>query len=296
MKPLIQVSAICLLLAAAGLAQTVPDAGWPQTESRLMRLLSGDSEQKRTALAEIRGLRTEQASRLALPALRDNNEVVRATAAGAVVFLPQNEAAAALLSLLDDKRPFVRREAAYALGQVGNSSATGRLRRLLDSDRDPEVRSAAAIALGNIADPSAIDSLLQVLRKAPDEDNEFLRRSAARSIGQIFDVHHGGDTYTLTPQNFLPPKFKDLGSDQPQQAVGISSVVPLLSQVLENPKEADDTRREAAYALGAVRHPASATLLRSYIDSPDPYLAEISKEALLKLENKNKLSPGVVKN
>lgn len=284
---------IILFIAAATHAQriVIAEEDSPELERLNNILFTGNSEQKRTALAEIRNLRTEEASRVAIAALKDKDEMVRATAAAAVVFLPGNEAAAVLLPLLDDKKPFVRRETAYALGIAGGPSAVRRLISAMNKDRDAEVRSAAAVALGNIADPSAIDGLVQVLGKRPDEDQEFLRRSAARSIGQIFDVHHGGSSYTLTPQNFLPPKFKDLGSDRPQQPLAISSVLPLLSQVLENRKEADDTRREAAYALGAVRHPASAAVLRSYMDSPDPYLAEISKEALRKFENTKNVSP-----
>lgn len=274
-------------------AQTATDTNWPQTLQRLTQLLSGDSEQKRTALAEIRNLRTEQASRIGVQSLRDKDEIVRATAASSVVFLPKDEAAAALLPLLDDKKPFVRREAAYALGRVRSSSAVQRLAVTMTRDRDLEVRSAAAVALGGIGDQRALDALLQVLRKKPDEDEEFLRRSAARSIGQIFDVLHGGDTYTLTPQNFLSPKFKDIETAKPDPPLPANTnmVIAELSRILQNPKEADDTRREAAYALGAVRQPSSTTLLQMYLNGSDPYLAEISEEALLKIEKQQQIRP-----
>jgi HEAT repeat protein len=278
---------LLLLLQAFAIAQT--ENSWPQTESRLIQLLSGNSEQKRTALAEIRNLRTEQASRLAVPALHDKDEIVRATAAASVVFLLPPEAAAALLPLLSDKKPFVRREAAYALGIVRDRSATQRLINVLNTDRDREVRSAAAVALGKIGDLSAIDPLVAILRKKPIEDDEFLRRSSARAIGQIFDLNLSGRTSPNTPQNFLPPKYKDVpaATDAAQlpASVNITSIIAVLAQVLRNMKEADDTRREAAYALGAIRQPASADLLRSYLNSPDPYLSEISKEALLKIED-----------
>jgi len=279
---------LLLLLQTITLAQTNTD--WPQTASRLTHLLSGDSEQKRTALAEIRNLSTEDASQLAVPALRDKDEMVRATAAASVVFLPQDQAAAVLLPLLKDKKPFVRREAAYALGIVQDKSATRRLIDILNTDRDREVRSAAAAALGTIGDSTAIDPLVGILRKKPVEDDEFLRRSSARAIGQIFDLILTGKTSPNTPQNFLPPKYKDVGetsgSVQLPASINITAVIASLSQVLQNTNEADDTRREAAFALGAIRQPSSAGLLRSYLNSPDPYLAEISKEALLKIENK----------
>lgn len=273
------------ILIPAAMAQAGSDSA--QTDVRLKSLLSGDPEQKRTALAEIRGLHTEQTARLAVPALSDRDEIVRATAAAAVAALPKDEAAAELAPLLADKRPFVRREAAYALGVAGAVAAVTRLIDSLNKDRDLEVRSAAAIALGNIGDRSAVASLMQILRKRPDDDEEFLRRSAARSVGQIFDSLHNGTTKTLTPQNFLPPKYKDLGNANGKiaETQDVRAIVAALSSVLQNARESDDTHREAAYALGALRDPDSAGLLRTLLNAPDPYLAEISKEALLKIEN-----------
>lgn len=282
---------VLFLLAVLNInSQTVTDAAWPQTESRLYALLSGNSEQKRTALFEIRNLQTERASRIAIPAFSDSDEIVRATAAASVVFLPGVEAANVLLPLLADKKPFVRREAAYALGKVRQASAIPKLAEVLKSDRDREVRSAAAVALGNIGDYQGIPGFLKTLRMKVSEDDEFLRRAAAHSIGQIFEVH-AGVTNTLTPQNFLPPKFKDLGNGvedvgEPLLPFNLNTVFTTLSQILQNPKEADDTRREAAFALGAIRRPDSAAILRSYLNSPDPYLAEIAKEALLKIEGR----------
>src|SRR6185369_1695644 len=77
------------------------------------KLRSGNTEDKREALFQIRNLRTEDASRIAVPALEDKYPIVRATAASSVLFLPKAEAAAALLPLLHDKDEFVRREGAY---------------------------------------------------------------------------------------------------------------------------------------------------------------------------------------
>lgn len=279
---------VFLLASHFSNAQTTSDT-WPQTEAKLNNLLSGSSEQKRTALAEIRSIHTEQASRLALPALSDPDEIVRATAAAAVVFLPEQEAAQALLPLLDDKAPFVRREAAYALGTVGNWSATNRLRRVLNNDPDPEVRSAAAIAIGNIGDYSALDDLIAILKQRPIEKNGFIRRSAARAIGQIFELYATGKASGVVPESFLPPKFKEAGGGRDMQPlyrqIDINSIAAVLAKAVRDPKESVDTRREAAFALGSTRLPSTAAVLRSQLTSPDPYLVEIAKEALLKTQN-----------
>lgn len=278
---------IVTVLAATATPQSGP-TGWPQIQVRLEQALSsGNSEQKRTALSEIRNLRTEQASQLAIPSLADKDEIVRATAASAVIYLPESEAARSVLPLLDDKMQFVRREAASALGQIGSWSATSKLISILEKDRDREVRSAAAVALGNIGDYAALDALIQILNKKPTDDEEFLRRSAARSIGQVFELYAVGTTYTVTPQNFLPPKFKDADTRKDltrlSGEIDIDLIVKALAQVLQNSREAADTRREAAFALGAIRQPAAASILSSYSDNSDPYLAEIVREALQKI-------------
>lgn len=223
---------------------------------------------------------------MALPALRDGEEVVRATAAASVVFLPSSEAAGALLPLLGDKAAFVRKEAAYALGTVGDASATSALVSMLN-DKDLEVRSAAARALGGIGDPAAISPLMSILRRSPGEDTEFIRRSVARSIGQIAQIVHTGVRGVVTPRNFLPPKYKDIRTvSTVQTAVPLFDVAGrALLRVFQDKRESEDTRREAAFALGALRYGGAEPALAEASSSPDPYLAEICKEALLKLRS-----------
>lgn len=262
-------------------------------ESRLRdQIANGSVEAKRSALFEIRDLRSSSASRLAIPALLDKEPIVRATAAASVVFVPKNEASSSLIPLLNDKSEFVRRESAYALGDVQDRVATAPLIRLLQGDKIMEVRTAAAISLGKIGDASAIESLFAILGTRPREDDEFLRRSAARSIGQIAQISVTGNPSVLTPQNFLPEKFKDLGSSD---AIGPVSQVfgraaEILTNVLRNKSESDDTRREAAFSLGAIGDQRAIPLLQTYLSDPDPYLAEICREALLKIERRNKIA------
>ena len=279
-------------LPAVVIAQALPDLTVPPAVlSRLQdRISHGSVEEKRSALFEIRNLRLESASRIALPALRDKDPMVRATAAAAVRFLPKSEASAALQPLLNDASEFVRREAAYALGDVGDGSATSELLRLLQNDKILEVRTAAAIALGKIGDTTAIPSIVAILNKRATEADEFLRRSAARSIGQIAQINVTGDPTVVTPQNFLPEKFKDLGPSDATGAVPqiYARSVDVLTAVLRSKSESDDTRREAAYSLGAIGDSRSLDVLRGFVASPDPYLAEICKEAVLKIERRMK--------
>ncbi|HEY2867292.1 MAG TPA: HEAT repeat domain-containing protein [Pyrinomonadaceae bacterium] len=272
----VAVFALLALLTVAARAQDL------STLAETLR--SGNTEQKRTALMQIRGLRSEEASRIAVAALKDGEPMVRATATASVTFLPKTEASAALAPLLRDKDEFVRGEAAYALGEVGDPSSASYLLDALRRDKGPEVRAAAAVALGKVGNPAAIPILVDLLNKRPTEDTELLRRADARSIGQIAQIMRSGKVRVVTPQNFLPEKYKDIG---PKPSADFREhfvmAVDALIRVLNDPKETDDTRREAAFSLGAIGDQRAHGVLTKYLSSTDPYLAEICKEGLLKL-------------
>lgn len=249
---------------------------------------NGNVEQKREALFQIRNLETPEASRIAIPALRDKNDIVRATAAFSIIFLPKTEAAQVLLPNLQDKSEFVRRETAYALGKIGDPTAVNSLLQLLNKDKILEVRTASAIALGEIGDVSAVGNLTKVLRKRPIEDEEFLRRASARSIGQIAHIIQTGEAKLLTPENFLPEKYKVL--KQPKYIYlekdfpVFTEAANILKTVLQNSSEADDARREAAFALGAIGDDSAVSILQNKLNDKDPYLAEIARESIRKIE------------
>ena len=274
-----------LLLFFISLVCFVGNSSAQDHESIRSGIASPNSELKRNALFQIINLHSEAASRLAIPALTDKDLLVRATAANAVIYIPKPEAASVLRPLLNDKMEFVRGEAAFALGEVGDSSATAALLRILEKD-SRFVKAAAATALGKIGDISAVGPLADTFRAKPNEENEFLRRCAAHAIGLIAESVRKLERTVTTPENFLPDKYKK-GVSQPRVSVrfaGFSSAITTLVGVLHNEKEADDTRREAAFALGAIGDLAAVPELRMHLNSPDNYLAEICKEALLRIE------------
>jgi HEAT repeat protein len=247
----------------------------------------GSAEEKREALYQIRNLQTAEASRIAIPALQDANEIIRATATHSVIFLPSDEAAQILLPLLSDKSFLVRKEAAYALGKTRKVNAVQLLLDLLQRDKILEVKTASVVALGEIGEVSAVEVLLGILRKKPKDEEEFLRRAAARSIGQIAQFQQVKEIYMTTPESPLPEKYdvlvnrkySNLAENFPsfRQAVGI------LLTVLQNPKEADDVKREAAFALGAIGDAGAVEKLGENLNAKDYYLAEICRESLFKL-------------
>ncbi len=258
-RSLLAVTCIVIAVASAagsGVAQSA-DQLTPiqrEIERQRQRLSSSDIEERRDALMRLGNMKRPDASRVAAASLNDAAVQVRVAAAHAVVFLPPAEAAGLLLPLLQDRAEFIRREAAYALGETRSRSAVARLTEVLSGDKETAVRGAAAVALGQIADETAVNALSLALsgtgkKKKAGPGDEFIMRSAAHSLGQI------------RSRAGLPVLIAALGDDQ-------------------NPL---DVRREAAAALGLIGDPAAVSSLRAVLDSSDPYLADAAREALRRL-------------
>lgn len=247
----------------------------------------GDTEQKRDALFQIRNLESAESSRVAVPALTDKAEIVRATAAFSVVFLPKDEASSVLLPLLTDKKELVRREAAYALGKVGNPNAINALVQVLQKDKVADVKNACIVALGEIGDVAAIDALTRILQRKSKAEEEFAHRAAARSVGQIAQIMQTNNPEIRTPESFLREKSSPIEKPKHPKLTEIFPIfraaVNVLIETLQNPRESSDVKREAAFALGAVGDETAVAVLRANLQAEDYYLAAIAKEALRKI-------------
>lgn len=258
------------------------------------QIQSGDTEQKRDALYKIRNFETEQTSRIAIPALKDNSEIVRATAAYSVIFLPSDEAAQVLLPNLADKSALVRRETAYALGEVGNSISVNQLLQIIQKDKILEVKTAASVALGKIGDVSAIGELNKILQRKPNKKEEFLRRTAARSIGNIAESLRKQKITTYTPED----SQNGVSSDKVNKNNEIfdenypvfRSAVQTLIRSLQDPREFDDVKREAAFALGEIGNISAISVLQANLSAEDYYLVEIAQQSLDKIYAYNPLN------
>ena len=255
------VVALLFLCGAAVYAPAQGDRLTPmqrEIERQRQRLGSSEIEDRRDALMRLSNLKRSDASRVAASALNDPAPSVRVAAAHAILSLPSQEAVTLLLPLLQDKLEFVRREAAYALGETHSRSAIDALTSLLLGDKDAGVRGAAAVALGQIGDESAVVALAQVLgapapaqkkKKSKPREDEFVLRAAARSLGQIRS----------------------------------RAAVNTLIAALGNEAYANDVRREAATSLGLIGDSAAVPALRAAFASDDPYLAQAAREALRRL-------------
>src|SRR5438874_597457 len=224
-----------------------------QIEVQKNRLTSADAEERRDALMKLNLMRRPEASRAAVASLNDAEPSVRVAAAHALTSAPSSDAANALIPLLQDKLEFVRREVAYALGEGGSRDAIAPLTKLLAADKEMSVRAAAAMALGRIKDETAVIALAKAIdERAPKkkaEENEFLRRAAVESLGEI------------------------------RSPAGVE----ILVAVLTTKGNSLDTRRVAAMALGKIGSNSAVPALQAALHSDDPYLAEAAREALRRM-------------
>lgn len=233
-----------------------------EIENERQRLSSSDTEERRDAVMRLGWMNRPESSRVAASALSDSSSIVRATATRAVLSLPPEDAAAALLPLLSDRDEFVRQEAAYAIGETRSRNAVQPLVALLLNDKASGVRGAAAVALGQIGDEAAAAPLAETLerriggsgffsklKRSKSPENEFVRRAAAHSLGQLRS----------------------------------RVAVPALISSLADEKAGDDVRREAARALGLIADPSAVPALKNVLAARDPYLSRLAYEALRKI-------------
>lgn len=226
-----------------------------EIEKQQARLSSMEVEERRDAVMRLGLLHHPAASRAALAGLQDGLAIVRVSAATAVLALPGDESAAALLPLLNDKDEFVRQEAAYALGKTRSRTAITPLSELLTREKKDGVRGAIVVALGDIGDEGAVVSLSQILRpelavtnakkRSKKKENLLVLRAAAHSLGQL----------------------------------GNRAAVPALLAVLQDEQVETDVRRESAIALGLIGDATALPALNGVLNADDPYLSRAAFDA-----------------
>lgn len=121
-----------------------------------------------------------------IEALSDRDSEVRGAAVVALSANPDQAAIEPLTRALGDGSGFVRARAAAALGANGPAArnAAARLIKLLQSDKDHEVKREAAKALGMIGQRTALPALQ---RFAQDAD-PYLRQAAVEAIKRLNEI------------------------------------------------------------------------------------------------------------
>jgi HEAT repeat protein/beta-lactamase regulating signal transducer with metallopeptidase domain len=138
------------------------------------------------ALGEVRGGLSTNRSAAVEPlmgALGDSDPWVRTAAAFSLGEMRPRQAVEPLIAALTDSQSEVRVMAARALGEMKVQRGVDSLGVVLLRDEDPRVRRQAAWALGEIADPQSFDTLIAALK---DQD-QGVRTSVKRAISEIKD-------------------------------------------------------------------------------------------------------------
>jgi HEAT repeat protein len=229
-------------------AQQLADARRAEISHYTSTRQSGDEEERREAVLMLAAMRDPAAIPALRAALDDKAERVRAAALAGLGALAEPSLAPLIMTYLTkDKSPFVRKAAAYALGQIVGGEATAGLIAGL-RDKDLEVRGAAAVGLSNAPDATAIAPLILALA----DKSAFVRAHAAAALG----------VNGRAAAQAVPNLVKLLTTDEDHEA-----------------------RRQAATALGRIGEPSALPALEHAQQSSDPYLSQAAREAIAHLQS-----------
>ena len=167
--------------------------------------------------------------------LQDNSDLVRINATMALLDIaqrlrrPHAQMSRYLLKALKDKNTYVVRNAARALGVVGNENCIQDIISLLKQESKPGIVANLILALGLLGDTRAVKILCRHLRSPHWE----VRFEAARALGEL-----------RQPQTYgaLAQALKDtslLVREQAVHALGLighkRAIVPLEKMKLQHP-------------------------------------------------------------
>lgn len=241
-------SLLILLAATIGAALFVQPQPQDSELARLAARLSSDDEEERfDAAVSLSILRSKEAAAALRAALDDVSERVRAAAINGLAGMGDTQSASLIAAkLLEDKSLHVRKQAAYALGELQSSESRSSLIVAL-RDKNAEMRGAAAFALGQYRDESAIEPLIVALK----DKSDFVRAQSARALGR-----HAA-----------------------------SRAVAALIEMLLSDRD-NEVKRQTALALGLIGEASALPALRQASQSLDPLLSEAADQAIKMITSK----------
>ena len=201
-------------------------------------------------------------------ALNDSNPSVRRNAAWAIGELTnmrsgeRSGAVPKLVALLDDSDEWIRKASARALGEIRDERATDGLIAHL-SDREWQVRDTAAWALGEMKERSAVESLCNLLQS---EAHFEVRQSTAWALGEIQD------------KRAVPTLCNVLRSDTRAEVRATTAwalaetkdkrAVDALGNALLTDQDTE-VRKTAAFALGEIQSREGLAVLKQALSDPE---------------------------
>lgn len=169
----------------------------------------------------------------------------------------------------------VRREAANALGRMGDPRAQSALAEALN-DKDADVREAAAMALGNLGNRSAITPLVLALK----DEQSGVRRIAAAALSRI-DFQWPASPEAAAAVEGLKPA---LLSDDPAVKYSVTHLLVTLGAI-EPAQPLGAAVQEMLPSAASRRHKMAVQLFISLLDDRDRDLRLAATVALGRLKD-----------
>ncbi len=179
------------------------------------------------------------------------------------------------LARLQDPNPYVRRNAAWALGAMGKAAATpevlGALIQRLREGEDWLVRQAAAWALGQMGPAAATPEVLgALLERLQEDENKWVRWAAAEALRKM-----GKAAATQEVLEALIQALRDRVFDVRREAAeALRQLLPAHPEALRNFLRAltvPMTPRETQTLEDVLRaYPGAVPAVRALLSDPDP--------------------------
>jgi len=164
-------------------------------------LLAGEGQEVAVAAEALGQIGSPAAVEALLVPLSDLSMTPRRHAALGALETVGQPAVDPLVERLDSDSSHIRRNAAEALGWVGELSAVEPLAYALKHDRDAEMRARSAWALGQIGDPAAHNALL---RASEDDTALRVREQASQALAQLGEGAGQRARAAGWPRNWAP--------------------------------------------------------------------------------------------
>jgi HEAT repeat protein len=239
--------------------------------------------------------------------LNDDDPLIKVAACEALGNLKSRKAVEHIFPLLYDINFWVRSCACIALGEIGDKKALAQLLEKLQ-DESHWVRSAACEALGKIGDKQAAEDLAYL---SLYDESEIVREAAIKALTAIGDVVISPYLNALLSDD-LNKKFKAMDILVKEGKIVLYSLLSLLESPsatlkasvceilgrigderaieglakLFNDKDLN-VRIAAINAVANIKSEKAGNYLLNLLSSPDPKLADLAKEALIKLGEKS---------
>jgi HEAT repeat protein len=220
-------------------------------------------------------------------ALKDRDWSVRREAAAALGDIGDAKAVEPLIQALkyEEKSPRLVTTAAWALSKIGAPTVDPLIRAL--EDKSKNVRLAAVWALGEIKDSRAVGPLTQMVEPLIQTlESRYLsvRGAAGGALKKIGGSKAAGPVVKALKYEDWDVRLAAAGA---LKQIRDSKAVEPLIQTLKGKGKDGDARLAAARALGEIRDPRAVEPLTQALKDEDSRVRKAAQEALEKLKGGN---------